>query len=64
MFLLQLVGWVERSETHRLYCGGGVADKSLSLMHLMKQNGPKVIEGRDHNDMIAAAKRYIDGLLG
>lgn len=41
-----------------------VASESLSLMHLMKQNGSKVIEGRDRNDMIAAAKKYIDGLVG
>lgn len=41
-----------------------VASESLSLMHLTKQNGSKVIEGRDRNDMIAAAKKYIDSLLG
>lgn len=41
-----------------------VASELLSLMHLMKQNGSKVIEGRDRNDMIAAAKKYIDGLVG
>lgn len=41
-----------------------VASESLSLMRLMKQNGSKVIEGCDRNDIIAAAKKYIDGLLG
>jgi hypothetical protein len=41
-----------------------VASESLSLMHLMKQNGSKIIEGRDSDDMIAAAKKYIDTLLG
>jgi hypothetical protein len=34
------------------------------LIALMKQNGSKVIDGRDHDDTIAAAKKYIDGLLG
>jgi hypothetical protein len=41
-----------------------VASESMSLMRLMKQNGSKVIEGRDRDGMIASAKKYIDGLLG
>jgi|HubBroStandDraft_6_1064221.scaffolds.fasta_scaffold492582_1 hypothetical protein len=40
-----------------------VASESLSLLALMKQSGSKVIEGRDRDDMIAAAKKYIDGLF-
>jgi len=41
-----------------------VASDQPNLLALMKQNGSKVIEGRDRDDMIAAAKKYIDGLLG
>jgi hypothetical protein len=41
-----------------------VASDLPNLLALMRQSGSKVIEGRDHDDMIAAAKKYIDGLLG
>lgn len=41
-----------------------VASDQPNLLALMKQNGSKVIEGRDRDDVIAAAKKYIDGLLG
>lgn len=40
-----------------------VASDSPNLLALMKQNGSKVIPGRDRDDMIAASKKYIDGLL-
>jgi hypothetical protein len=41
-----------------------VASDLPNLLALMRQNGSKVIDGRDRDDMIAAAKKYIDGLLG
>jgi hypothetical protein len=41
-----------------------VATNELNLLPLMKQHGAMVIDGRDHDDMIAASKKYIDGLLG
>lgn len=41
-----------------------VASDQPNLLALMKQNGSKIIEGRNRGDMIAAARKYIDGLLG
>jgi hypothetical protein len=41
-----------------------VASDLPNLCALMGQNGAKVIDGRDRDDVIAAAKKYIDGLLG
>lgn len=40
-----------------------VATDSRNLFALMGQNGAKVIDGRDRDDMLAAAKKYIDRLL-
>jgi hypothetical protein len=40
-----------------------VATDSPSLFALMGRNGAQVIDGRDREDMITAAKKYIDGLL-
>lgn len=41
-----------------------VASDLPNLLALMRQNGSKVIDGRNRDDMIATAKKYIDGLLG
>ena len=40
-----------------------VATNQPNLLRFMG-NGSKVIEGRVRDDMIAKAKKYIDGLLG
>jgi hypothetical protein len=40
-----------------------VATNQPNLLRFMG-NGSKAIEGRDRDDMIAAAKKYIDSLLG
>lgn len=40
-----------------------VASELPNLLALMRQSGSKVIDGRDRDDMIAAAQKYIDGLL-
>lgn len=40
-----------------------VATNSPNLFTLMGRNGAKVIDGRNRDEMIAAAKKYIDGLL-
>lgn len=57
-----IISWQEPPMTGRWTAN--VASESLHLIALMKQNGSKVIDGRDHDDTIAAAKKYIDGLLG
>lgn len=41
-----------------------VATDLPHLLALMGGGGAKVIDGHDRNEMIAKAKRYIDGLLG
>ena len=41
-----------------------VASDLPNLLTLIRQNGSTVIDGRDRDDMIAAAKKYIDCPLG
>jgi hypothetical protein len=41
-----------------------VATDSLHLLSLMGRNGAEVIKARTRDEMIAKAKKYIDGLLG
>lgn len=45
------------------YWSANVASNDLNLLRLMKQSGSKVIEGQDRAAMLAAARKYIDGLL-
>lgn len=40
-----------------------VATDSRQLLSLMGRNGAEVIKARTHDEMIAKAKAYIDGLL-
>ncbi len=59
-----IIAWQEPPMLGNTKWSANVATDSLSLAALMKQSGSKVIEGRDRDDMIAAAKKYIDSLLG
>ncbi len=40
-----------------------VATESRQLLSLMGRNGAEVIKARTRDEMIATAKRYIDGLF-
>jgi hypothetical protein len=57
-----LISWQEPPMMGRWTAN--VATNELNLLPLMKQNGSKIIDGRNHDDMIAASKKYIDGLFG
>jgi hypothetical protein len=57
-----LISWQEPPMMGRWTAN--VATNQPNLLPLMKQSGSKVIDGRDHGDMIAASKKYIDSLLG
>jgi hypothetical protein len=57
-----IISWQEPPMMGRW--SANVASDLPNLLNLMRQNGSKVIDGRDRDDMIAAAKKYIEGLLG
>jgi len=58
-----IISWQEPPMLGSTKWSANVATDSLSLAALMKQSGSKVIEGRDRDEMIATAKKYIDGLI-
>lgn len=41
-----------------------IASEDRHLYALMGGRGAKIVDGRSSDEMIAAAKTYIDGLLG
>jgi hypothetical protein len=57
-----IVSWDEPP----MYADAWRANVATNEPHLLRfmSGGSKVIEGRNRDDMIAAAKKYIDGLPG
>jgi len=57
------ISWQEPPHTTAGWVGN-VASEHPHLYALMRRNGSQVIEGRTRDEMIANARRYIDGLTG
>ena len=58
-----IISWQEPPITSAEW-SANVATDDRSLFALMGRNGPKVINGRTRDEMIADARQYIDDLLG
>ncbi|HJW42618.1 MAG TPA: hypothetical protein VJ476_15490 [Rhizomicrobium sp.] len=58
-----VISWQEPPRTSAAWTAN-VASEEPDLYALMGGRGAKVIDGQTRGDMIAASKKYVDGLLG
>ena len=56
------ISWQEPPQTAAKWTGN-VGSEAPHLHALMGRHGSEVIDGRNRDDMIAKAKKYIDSLL-
>jgi hypothetical protein len=57
------ISWEEPPLTSA-YWTANVASEDADLNALMRRHGAEVINGSTRDDMLAKARRYIDGLVG